>query len=283
MKKKHLKQYSLGTVLGRGGSTFFVIVSAFAFIFPLIWMISTSLKTQSVAIKLPPEIIVSDPTLSNYAYVLKETSILTWIKNSFVISAGTTFFIIIISAMAAYALTRIQFKGVAKWFAVIVVSMMIPMQLTLVPLFKMMRTLDLVNTPWALILSAMACPSAVFMLRQFSKTIPSELFQAARIDGCGEIGLFTRIYLPMVKPGVSALAISTFTTAWNNYLWQLVMLTKSTAMTLPVGIKTLSEQYVAEYGHMMAAATIGMLPTMILFISCQKYFVKGITLGGVKG
>ncbi len=121
------------------------------------------------------------------------------------------------------------------------------------------------------------------MLKQFSQTIPTELFEAARIDGCGQIGLFARIYLPMVKPGISALAISTFTTAWNHYLWQLVMLTNSSSMTLPVRIRILSGEYIAEYGHMMAAATLGMLPTMILFVSCQKYFVKGITLGGVKG
>ena len=282
-KKKDLKRNSITYFLGRGSSTLFVLVSAFVFVFPLIWMVSNSLKEQSAAISLPPEIIVINPTISNFFYILKETKILIWIKNSVVVSGGTTILILFIAAMAAYALTRIRFIGKGKIFTMIVVSMMIPIQLTLVPLFSMMRSADLVNTPWAVILPALSCPAAVFMLKQFSQTIPSELFQAARIDGCGEMGLFFKIYIPLVKPGIGALAISTFTLAWNNYLWQLVMLTNSDAMTLPVGIKMLSAEYVAEYGNMMAAATFGLLPTMILFFACQKYFVKGITLGGVKG
>lgn len=264
-------------------SLFLVALFAFIFVFPMIWMISTSFKDQSAAISLPPEIFVKDPTLINYSYVLTKTKIMKWIGNSFFVSGTSTAIILIIAALAAYALTRIPFSGKKIWFTVIVVSMMIPSQLTLVPLFKMMRTLKLVNTPWSVILPALACMSAVFMLKQFSQTIPSELFQAARIDGCSEVGIFFRIYLPLIKPAIGSLTITTLTTVWNNYLWQLVMLTNSDSMTLPVGIKMLSEEYVAEYGHMMAAATLGMLPTLILFIVCQKYFVKGITLGGVKG
>lgn len=264
-------------------SLFLVVLFAFIFVFPMIWMISTSFKDQSAAISLPPEIFVKDPTLINYSYVLTKTKIMKWIGNSFFVSGTSTAIILIIAALAAYALTRIPFNGKKIWFTVIVVSMMIPSQLTLVPLFKMMRILKLVNTPWSVILPALACMSAVFMLKQFSQTIPSELFQAARIDGCSEVGIFFRIYLPLIKPAIGSLTITTLTTVWNNYLWQLVMLTNSDSMTLPVGIKMLSEEYVAEYGHMMAAATLGMLPTLILFIVCQKYFVKGITLGGVKG
>lgn len=276
-------QNRLGDKMWSGTSLLLVMLFAFIFIFPMIWMISVSLKNQSAAISLPPEILVKNPTLENYSYVLNKTKIVKWVGNSFLVSAGSTIFILCIALMASYALTRIPFAGKKVWFTIIVVSMMIPTQLTLVPLFKMMRTMKLVNTPWAVILPSLACMSAVFMMKQFGQTIPSELFQAARIDGCSEMGIFFRIFIPLIKPATGALAITTFTTCWNNYLWQLVMLTSSNSMTLPVGIKMLSEEYVAEYGHMMAAATLGMLPTLIIFIVFQKYFVKGITLGGVKG
>ena len=277
-KKKMLRQTAVNIP-----PTILVLVLAFIFVFPMIWMVATSLKNQSAAISLPPEIFVRNPTLDNYDYVLSKTKILLWVWNSISVSALSAGLILIIAATASYALTRIPFSGRNIWFGLIVVSMMIPTQLTLVPLFKMMRQLNLTNTPWAVILPSLACMSAVFLMKQLGQSIPSELFQAARIDGCSELAIFFRIYLPLVKPAIAALTITTFTTTWNNYLWQLVMLTSSTSMTLPVGIRMLSEEYVAEYGHMMAAATIGMLPTLLIFIIFQKYFVKGITLGGVKG
>lgn len=277
-KNMRLKEKSYNSL-----NALLVSVCAFVFVFPMIWMISTSLKNQSAAITLPPEIFVKNPTFDNYIFVLKKTKILRWVGNSVVVSGLSTLFILVIATLASYALTRIPFKGRKFLFSMILVAMMIPVQLTLVPSFTMMRTFKLVNTPFAVVLPSLACMSAVFMMKQFGQSIPSELFQAARIDGCEELRSFVSIYLPLMKPGIGALAITTFTTVWNNYLWQLVMLTKGNSMTLPVGIKMLSEEYVAEYGHMMAAATIGMLPTLILFISFQKFFVKGITLGGVKG
>lgn len=161
--------------------------------------------------------------------------------------------------------------------------MMIPRQLGLVPMFILMRDLHLVNQLTSVILPIIALPFGVFLMRQFSLTVPTELLEAGRIDGASEIGLFARIFLPYVKPGIGALAIFIFSFAWNDYLWQLVMLSKTHKMTINVGISTLISEFNANYGAQMAGATLGFLPVFAIFIMFQKYFVKGITVGGVKG
>jgi multiple sugar transport system permease protein len=161
--------------------------------------------------------------------------------------------------------------------------MLIPRELGLVPMFILMRDLGLINTLASAILPVVVLPFSVYLMRQFSMTIPTELLEAGRIDGCSEIRLFTNIFLPVVKPGIGALAIFVFSTAWNDYLWQLVMLGSPEKRTLPVGIASLLNEYVAQYGMQMAASTIGFIPIFIVFIVFQRNFVKGITLGGVKG
>lgn len=257
--------------------------SAAFFLFPLIWMISGSFKNQSATVKMPPELIPTEPTLINYNNLLFDSSILRWMVNSIIVSVSATILLCLIASMAGYAITKTEFKGKNLIFTVILASMLIPRQLTLVPMFSLMRDLELVNKLPSVIIPVIAMPFGVFMMKQFSQTTPTELLQAGRIDGCSEIGLFLRIFLPIVKPGLGALAIFTFATAWNDYMWQLVMLSSSSTMTIPVGIATLIGEYVAEYGKQMAAATIGMIPTTLVFIIFQRYFVKGITLGGVKG
>ncbi|MDG0813389.1 carbohydrate ABC transporter permease [Cohnella rhizosphaerae] len=146
-----------------------------------------------------------------------------------------------------------------------------------------MRNLHLVNNGWSVILPVLALPFAAFLMKQFSQTVPNELLEAGKIDGCSELALFARLFVPVVKPGIGALAIFVFSFTWNDYLWQLIMLSDETKMTINVGISTLVSEFSANYGAQMAAATMGFIPIFVVFIAFQRYFVKGITVGSVKG
>jgi multiple sugar transport system permease protein len=253
------------------------------FLFPLYWMISGAFKNQSSSVKLPPEWIPSNPTLDNFLKLIETGFIFRWLANSVIVAVISTVGVCLIASMAGYALTKRKFTGADVVFTIVVIAMFTPRQITLVPLFTMMRDLNLVNHLASAILPVLCIPFGVFLMRQFSQTVPTELLEAGRIDGCSEIGLFFKIYLPVVKPALGALAIFTFTYSWNDYLWQLVMLSDNVKMTINVGISTLVTEYSANYGLQMAGATLGFIPMFIIFLIFQKNFVKGITLGGIKG
>jgi multiple sugar transport system permease protein len=253
------------------------------FLFPLYWMLSGAFKDQSSAVKFPPELFPSMPTTANFDKLIEGGMIFKWLGNSVIISVLATAGVCLVASMAGYALTKKRFAGSKLMFTAIVIAMFIPRQITLVPLFTMMVEMKLVNNLASVILPVISIPFAVFLMKQFSHSVPTELLEAGKIDGCSELGLFFRIFLPIVKPALGALAIFAFTQSWNDYLWQLIMLSDNSKMTINVGISTLVTEYVANYGLQMAAATIGFVPVFIVFIVFQKYFVKGITLGSVKG
>lgn len=253
------------------------------FLFPLYWMITGSFKDQSTTIKIPPDLFPIHPTMVNYVRLTQDSFIFKWLLNSVIVAGVSTLLACLIATMAGYALTKHKFTGQAIVFGAVVITMMIPRQLGLVPLFTLMRDLHAVNHLASVILPVLALPFGVFLMKQFSQTIPNELLEAAKIDGCSEIGLFSKIFLPVVKPGIGALAIFIFSFSWNDYLWQLIMLSDSKKMTINVGISTLISEFSANYGAQMAAATLGFIPILIIFIAFQRYFVKGITVGSVKG
>ncbi|WP_282936036.1 carbohydrate ABC transporter permease [Paenibacillus sp. RC67] len=258
-------------------------IFAALFLFPLYWMMTGAFKDQTSSVKFPPEFIPSHPTLVNFKKLITDGMIFHWLYNSVFVSVIATISVCLVASMAGYALTKRQFKGAKLVFTIIVIVMFIPRQITLVPLFTMMRDLHLVGTLASVILPVICLPFGVFLMKQFSHSVPTELLEAGRIDGCSELGLFFNIFLPVVKPAIGALAIFVFTYAWNDFLWQLVMLNDQKQMTINVGIATMVTEYVANYGLQMAAATLGFLPVFIVFIAFQRYFVKGITMGSVKG
>ncbi|WP_409344353.1 carbohydrate ABC transporter permease [Paenibacillus sp. MBLB4367] len=253
------------------------------FLFPLYWMVTGAFKDQSSAVKFPPELFPSVPTTVNFDKLIEAGQVFKWLGNSVIVSVAATAGVCLVASMAGYALTKKRFVGAKTLFTAIVIAMFIPRQITLVPLFTMMKEMSLVNNLASVILPVISIPFAVFLMKQFSQSVPTELLEAGKMDGCSELGLFFRIFLPVVKPAIGALAIFAFTQSWNDYLWQLIMLSDSNKMTINVGISTLVTEYVANYGLQMAAATLGFIPVFIVFLVFQKYFVKGITLGGVKG
>jgi multiple sugar transport system permease protein len=248
----------------------------------LYWIITGSFKLQSVTVQLPPQWFPENPTMENYVKLFNNPA-WQWLFNS-VFQAGMATLLTCASAsLAGYALAKKRFVGSKVIFSIFVCAMALPKQVIMVPLVRLMATIGLYNTSWAVILPTVGWPFGVFLMKQFSETLPSELLEAARIDGAGELRTFASIVLPIVKPGIGALAIFTFVNTWNDYFMQLIMLKSSTALTVSLGIARLQSEFATNYGLIMAGATLSAVPILLVFICFQKYFTQGITMGAVKG
>lgn len=262
-----------------------IILSIWALLalMPLYWLFSTSLVAQNSILKFPPSLFPNPTSLENYARLFKAGSIWRWMINSALVAGVVTFFTLFFDSMAGYAFAKKRFPGRNQLFWVIISMMIIPGQVTLVPIFIIMSRLGLLNTLYAVMLPAFADVFGVFLMRQNIQTIPSELEDAARIDGAGPFTIYLRIIVPLVAPALAVLAIFTFMGNWNSFLWPLIVLNDPAKLTLPVGLATLQQENTVDYGLQMAGATLAAIPMIILFFSLQRYFIKGLTLGGVKG
>jgi multiple sugar transport system permease protein len=262
----------------------FLSIASLIFIFPLYWMITGSFKTPTGIWAIPPEWVPKQYVFDNYIHLFTTKPAHYWIFNSIFTSAATVVCVLLFSAMAGYAYAKRKFPGNKLFFALVLGTMMMPHQVTLVPLYILVRNLGLLDSYLGLILPGVAFPLGVFLIRQFVLTIPDEIIEASKIDGAGEIRLFTVIVLPLIMPALGALAIFSFMYSWNDYLWQLIVLQSKEMLTLPLGISTMAyDELTVNYGYAMAGATIAAIPMIAFFISLQKSFVKGITMGSVKG
>lgn len=259
-----------------------VILLALLFLFPFYWMVTGAFKIQTVAISIPPEWFPMNPTLQNIK-LLSRIPAGRWFFNSLFISFSTTLLVCITSAMAGYSLSKKKFPGRDVIFWVFVAVMTLPKQVILVPLFIMMRQWHLFDTFPGLILPAVGWPFGIFLMKQFTQTLPGELLEAAKIDGCTEIRTFINIVLPLVKPGLGALAIFTFMSSWNDYFWQLIMIKSTPMKTIPLGVAGMQEEYSTNYGLLMAGSALASIPMILVFLFFQRYFTQGITMGAVKG
>ena len=206
-----------------------------------------------------------------------------WLINTVFMSVAAMLLTCVTAAMAGYALAKKRFFGRAVLFSLIVAAMALPKQVILIPLLREMSGLHLSDTIWSVIFPIVGWPFGVFLMKQFAEGIPGEILEAARIDGAGEIKTFTTIVLPMIKPGIGALAIFTFINTWNDYFMQLVMLRNTNVLTMPLGISKMMGEFGQDYGLLMAGAALASVPIIIVFLIFQKYFTKGITMGAVKG
>jgi multiple sugar transport system permease protein len=263
-------------------------VLAVLFLAPLAWMLST-------AFKAPEEIITSlgslhwlprPPTTQNFMNVLgkaEEFPIWRWTANSILISLATTMLVLAVSSMAAYAYSRLEWRGRNALFGLLVATMLVPGQVLLIPGYLLIRGLHWFDTYWALVVPAAAGPFGVFLLRQFFLTIPNELEEAARLDGCGPVRIFQHVMLPLSRPALATLGIFTFMGAWNAFEGPLIFTDSMTMRTLPIGITIFQGRYNTEYGPMMAAAALAAIPVLIAFLILQKQIIKGISLTGLAG
>ena len=263
--------------------TVMITVFAIAMLFPFYWMIVASFLPNAKVTNIPPLLFPPALYLKNYEELFLRSPTLRWFFNSVFVSAMTSFLVVVASSMSGYSFAKKKFFLSNVLFYILVATIMIPRQVLVVPLFKIINWLQLFNNHWGLIVPMLGWPVGVFMLKQFMSTLPSEVIESSWIDGCGEIGIFTRIVLPLSKPGIGALAIFTFVNSWNDYMWQLLVLSSKDLKTLPLGVATFQEEFSLKIGLQMAGAVMAALPMVIVFLFFQKYFTKGITMGAVKG
>ncbi|MCC3356354.1 carbohydrate ABC transporter permease [Bacillus sp. REN16] len=225
---------------------------------------------------------IIEDTFSGFTTLFKKNNVGIWFFNSFYIAVVVTIGILLFDSMAGYVLAKKRFPGRNLIFWSIIATMMIPGQVTLVPLFIMVRNFGIMDTHWALIFPDLAMVFGVFLMRQFMHSIPDELIDAAKIDGASEWKTYWKIILPLAKPGLAALGIFTFMNVWNSFLWPIIVLNDANLYTLPVGLKTLQDANLASFKLLMSGAAIASIPMIIVFMLFQRHFVKGLTLGGVK-
>lgn len=250
---------------------------------PFLWMITTSLKARGALMSIPIEWIPKEPTLAAYVKVFSKFPFFRTIGNSLFISVTYTVITLISASMAAFAFAKLEFPRAGVLLKVFLATMMIPTQVTMIPLFVVMNKMQLINTYSSVILPSIFRPFAIFLLVQQMRTIPNDYLDAARIDGASTFRVYFRVALPLCRPTLATLSITTFMEAWNDYLWPLLMLTDKVKMTLPIALSTLNGQYSTEYNVLMAGSLISMVPIILVYIFAQNYFENGMMAGGIKG
>jgi multiple sugar transport system permease protein len=251
---------------------------------PFLWMISTSLKNLAQAQVYPPVWIPDPPLWSNYVDVMTRIPFPIFIVNSFKISILGVIGQVLSCSMAAYALSRLQFRGRNAFFVLLLSTLMIPYQVTMIPMFLIFKTFGWVNTHLALIVPYwLGGAFGIFLLRQFFLSLPSELADAAKVDGCNPFHTYWRIYMPLTKPAVTTLAVFVFMGRWNDLLGPLIYLNRPEKMTVTAGLSYFQGQYFADVPLLMAGSLVSILPTLVLFGLAQRYFVQGVVLSGIKG
>lgn len=307
MKKKSFSLYKFVSIL-------VLIVLAVLFTFPLYWIVTGSFKTAASINSPTPHLIPKEWVMDNFKKLFSRQmapifelsiplssmfskdgnpivimsgpnapAVIRWLVNTVMMAVLAMVLTCITAAMAGYALAKKRFRGRLFLFTLIVCAMALPKQVILIPLIREMSHLKLYNTIWAVVFPTVGWPFGVFLMKQFSESIPNEMLEAARIDGASEYKTFMNIVLPMVQPGIGALAIFTFINSWNDYFMQLIMLSSTQRLTIPLGIAKLQAENSTDFGLIMAGATLAAVPILLVFLILQKYFTKGITMGAVKG
>ncbi|MDD2716810.1 MAG: carbohydrate ABC transporter permease [Candidatus Wallbacteria bacterium] len=256
---------------------------AFLMVFPFLWTILSSFKPPHEIICIPPTFWPKDFTFDNYKEILKAAHFGRWYLNSLVVAGVVTVSVCFFSSLAGYSLAKFEYPYRNTIFYLILSTMMVPMQMLVIPWYILAIHFKLCDTYLGLIIPGLISAFGIFLMKQFMEGIPNSLIEAARLDGAGEITIFTRIILPLVKPSMAALAIFTFTGNWDSFLWPLIMTNSEVMKTLPVGLNGFAGQYGIEYHIIMAAANLVVIPSIVVFIAMQKQIIQGITLSGLKG
>jgi ABC-type glycerol-3-phosphate transport system permease component len=259
-------------------------VVAVLMFFPFLWMIATALRPQGheADLSLIPQPYLAFDNFSR-AWNFRGSFFLQWTFNSVFVSIAGTVLAVVLNSLAGFAFAKYRFRGRDLLFFAVLATLMVPFQVTMVPVYVILAKLGMVNTYWGVILPGTASAFGIFLIRQFIQTIPDELLDAARIDGSSELGIFLRIIVPLSMPAMAVLAIFTFLGRWNDYLLPLLVLNRSQMYTLQVGIVNFMGEYRAEWNLLMAVSLISILPTVAVFLFFQRYFLRGIAMTGMKG
>lgn len=252
-------------------------------LFPLLWMVSVSFMQPGAASALPPPLLPEAPTLTNYRELFVRAGMLRALFNSLLLASAVTLGSLVLNTMAGYAFAKLRFAGRERLFKALVAALVIPGQVAMMPLFLLLKHLGLVNTYGGVIVPALAGIFGIFLVRQYARTIPDELIEAARVDGAGEFRIFASVVVPLLGPILASLAIFTFLGSWNEFMWPLIVLTDSKLQTLPVALASLSQEHVQDNELMMAGSVVTVLPVLSLFLVLQRHYISGLLMGSVKG
>lgn len=269
---------------GRILATVIVAILAVTWLVPFAWATITALKPETEAAATPITLVPeSGFTLDAFKKVLQGGDIPQWTLNSLFTAAAITIITLFISTLAAYALSRIDFKGRKVMMTIIVASLIVPPPVLIIPLFYQMVSFHMIDTYWGIILPQVIAPAMVFVLKKFFDQIPRELEDAALVDGAGRIRIFWQVVLPLSRPILTAVAIFVFIGAWNNFLWPFIVTNESSMLTLPVGLQTIKSAYGIQYAQNMASALLAALPLIVVFLFFQRQIIKGISTTGLAG
>lgn len=260
-----------------------LIFMAFIMLIPFVWMISASLKLEKDVFSFPIVWIPEVLQWNNYKEIWQKVPLLTGFFNSVKLTVLVTFLQFITSALAAYAFAKLEFRGRNGIFMMYIMTIAIPWQVYMVPQYKMMTLFGLTDSHIGIILMHTFTATGVFLMRQFFMGIPEDLLEAARIDGMSEYGIWAQLILPLSKPVIATLCITSFTFEWNDFMGPLIYLSSTGKKTLQVMLRMFNTQYSSNYALIMAAATVALIPVLILFVFLQRYFVEGIATTGIKG
>jgi multiple sugar transport system permease protein len=260
-----------------------LVILAIIWILPILWAIDTSLKPEGETTAVPVSWFASHFTLDAYITTFATTNLPRWYFNSFLTSAIISIVTVILASMAAFAFSRVPFKGRSILFWIILAGIMVPIQILIVPLFTQMQSLGLVDTYWGIMLPQFASPIAVFIFKQYFDGIPRELEEAAIMDGASRWRVYWQIWMPLARPAIAAVAIFAFVISWNNFLWPFIVISGNNMMTVPVGLSTVQTSFGVRYAQIMASAVLGGIPVLIVFLFFQRQIVQGIAGTGLKG
>lgn len=271
------------TILGSIVKYIFMIAIALVAIYPFLWMVCSSFKTDGQIMKYPVNLFMGTITFDGYKTIWNRINFITLYRNTIIFAATTTACGLFFGSLAGYAYGKLQFKGRNILFTICLSSMMIPFQVTMIPLFMELKIMGLINTMGALVLPRLCGMFEVFFMRNFFIGLPGELQEAARIDGCSEFRIYWNIMLPLCKPAFLSCGMFIFNANWNDLLFPMVMINDENLRTLQSGLLQLMGTYVQEYSIVMAGSVLGVMPLLIIYMFLQKYFVQGIAMSGLKG
>jgi len=262
---------------------FVLVMLAFVFIFPIFWVMASSLKPAGELFAWPPTLFGENPTLDNYRYALARGDFTRYFYNTTFTTVVATALTIMVNLMSGYVFAKYDFRFKKLLFAMILATLMVPLEVIMVPIFRVIVATGLFNSLWGLIIPAIASPTAVFLARQYYVSIPSEFMEAARIDGASEMGIFLRIMIPIAKPVIAVLCIISFMWRWNDFLWPMLVIQSRHLFTIQLALANYSGEFNVDWNSLLAMSSLSMFPVIIIFVLLQKHIIGGITAGGVKG
>ncbi len=260
-----------------------LVLLSFLFLMPIIWVIGSSFKSAGELFSWPPSLFGRKPSWYNYVKAFEEGDFAGYFLNTVFVSVVATVLTVVVNVMSGYAFAKYRFKGQTILFGIVLATLMVPLEVIMIPIFKVIVATNLYNSLWGLIIPAVASPTAVFLVKQYYVGIPDAYMEAARIDGASETNIFLNIMLPLAKPVISVLCIFSFMWRWNDYLWPKLVINSKTKYTIQLALANFSGEYSVDWNSLLAMSVISMIPVIIVFVTLQKYIIGGMTAGGVKG